>query len=240
VKFTNQGQIVISAGVEDCGSARWLLRVSVSDTGIGISPATQARMFSPFTQADASTSRLYGGTGLGLAIARQLAECMEGELTVDSQLGQGSTFTFTAKVNKVDPPETKSVSQPLSMERTENRRALVVDDNLINQKIVIHALRNLGVHADVASNGHQALELTAGRPYDIIFMDCQMPVLDGYETTKKLRARDGKRTPIIALTAHAMVGDKEKCLECGMDGYLSKPINLSALKTAVEAAIVPA
>ncbi|MGH8529700.1 MAG: CHASE domain-containing protein [Nevskiales bacterium] len=241
VKFTDHGEIVVSAMLERETETDVVVRIAVRDTGIGLSGEAQQRLFQPFTQADGSTSRKYGGTGLGLVISKQLTELMHGKLGVESLPGRGSTFWFTARLGKV-----VSGTQPgvgiVSAKATKSRRAsrkrwriLVVDDNAVNRKVARLQLEKLGLGADTANDGREALDILQRETYDLIFMDCQMPKLDGYDTTAEIRRRENgsRHTWIIALTAHAMRGDREQCLASGMDDYLAKPVNLDTLSAAL-------
>lgn len=243
IKFTQAGEVAIrvslvSESSEFPNTVR--LRFSVSDTGIGISTKWQRDLFHPFTQADASTTRRYGGTGLGLAISRQLAELMGGEIGVESQDGVGSTFWFTvllekqADGGKEDKPKSLSTALHDTTRRSHpmvnggQARILVVEDNSINQEVVLGMLTKMGCKADAVANGQEALDALSIMPYDLVLMDIQMPEMDGLEATRRIRD-PGSRVlnhgvPVIALTAHAMASDRDRCLQAGMNGYLSKPI----------------
>lgn len=243
IKFTERGEVKVHVSLADKNTDTALLSFAISDTGIGIPLEAQAGLFEAFSQADASTTREYGGTGLGLAISRQLSAMMGGEIGVESRPGEGSTFGFTALLKKASPdwskltcpmgaPQTGSVP----VETSFKGRILVAEDNPVNQEIARLALISLGCDVDVVSNGREALDalFSSESPYDLVFMDCQMPGMDGYEATKIIRereAREGKaaRISIIALTAHAMEGDRDKSLAAGMDDYLSKPFTLEQL-----------
>jgi CheY-like chemotaxis protein len=206
---------------------------------MGIAPETQKLLFQAFAQADSSTTRRFGGTGLGLAISRQLVERMGGKIGVESVLAKGSTFWFTLRLQK--SPSLQSVMdggrqvvdrRVLFVDgNPQKARVLVAEDNAINQRVALGQLKKLGFHADVVSNGIAVLEALKHGHYDIILMDCQMPDMDGYEATRRIRARDGDLSQpfIIALTAHAMQGDREKCLAAGMDDYVTKPVILETL-----------
>ena len=237
LKFTESGRVHISLDMEKQNAKEACLRFSVADTGIGISPEKQKAVFEKFTQADTSTTRKYGGTGLGLAISRQLVELMNGQIGMESQLGKGSTFWFRLTlplVNEImevassshDPQAVSAIESGLSA------RVLLVEDRQTNQKVAAHMLETLGCEVDLVVNGLEALEKLETKSYDLIFMDCQMPVYDGYETTAEIRRREGGQThtPIVAMTAHAMIGDRQKCLEAGMDDYLAKPVKKKALE----------
>jgi CheY-like chemotaxis protein len=197
----------------------------VRDTGIGISPEDQARLFSAFVQADSSAARQFGGTGLGLAISRHLVELMGGKIGVESARGRGSTFWF-----RLPGRPAGLATQPIPLPAVGSipgLRALVVEDNPINQQVVQAQLTALGIASDAVTDGLAALEVLTHQRFDVVLMDCQLPGLDGYETTRRLRSREkDRRTPVIAVTAHALRGEREKCLEAGMDGYLAKPFRL--------------
>ncbi|MES2424531.1 MAG: PAS domain S-box protein [Pseudomonadota bacterium] len=249
VKFTDHGEVSLSVGVEDSVAEGVQLRFTVRDTGIGISADGQQRLFQPFTQADGSTTRKYGGTGLGLAISRQLVELMGGQIGVHSVVGQGSVFWFTAGLGHsirshalptLESQPAGDDRQPVSArELTALRsqwRVLVAEDNPVNQRVARGQLARLGLTADVAGSGAQALAAHENQPYELILMDCQMPELDGYAATNAIRVREAAGSPptwIIAMTANAMVDDREKCLAAGMDDYVSKPVTLQALREAL-------
>ena len=232
LKFTEEGHIsVMVKATTDSDTPS--LYLAVEDTGIGIPKDKLDAIFDKFTQADASVTRKFGGTGLGLAITQQLVELMDGDIGVDSLEGQGSTFWFTiplAEVNDTDKlVNLYDEKSGLSNEALQtDLRLLAVDDHPVNQTFVRKLLKKLGFnHVDLAENVQEALNMIEKNTYDIVLMDCQMPELDGYQATTLLRQREeGTDThlPVIALTANAMMGDKEKCLKAGMDDYLSKPI----------------
>jgi CheY-like chemotaxis protein len=221
---------------------RVVLNFAVRDTGIGIEPAAQLRIFEAFSQADGSMTRKYGGTGLGLVISKRLIELMKGEIRVESEPGQGSTFSFQAEFEKQQAP-TVAVEQglaepeaPLTKKdaKKKNLRILLAEDNRVNQKVAVKLLENLGYTASLASNGLEVLAALRQQPYDIIFMDCQMPEMDGYQATQEIRKLGISPTPrVIAMTANALLGDRERCFEAGMDDYMSKPIRLDALSEMI-------
>jgi signal transduction histidine kinase/CheY-like chemotaxis protein len=254
LKFTQQGEVAVrvSAVEETCEQVR--LRFEVADTGIGIAPADQAHVFDTFAQADATTTREFSGTGLGLAIAKKLAEMMGGEIGVESRPGKGSTFWFTAWLNKADVSQ---MDDDLTIRMTGTRRAmdaghekradvvfdahlLLAEDNPVNQEVARNMLEDLGCRVEVVDNGRQAVEAVSRTRFDLILMDCQMPGMDGYEATALIRERerpvDNEKdsTPIIALTAHAMEGARERCLAAGMDDYLAKPFTQEQLTEVLE------
>ncbi|MBZ5552022.1 MAG: PAS domain S-box protein [Acidobacteriia bacterium] len=245
VKFTEQGKVTVRVANEAETPTHVTLRIEVEDTGIGIAPETQARLFKAFSQADSSTTRKYGGTGLGLAVSKQLVEMMEGQIGVKSSVGEGSTFWFTVRLEKQAHPAAATESgkehpaNPASEPRPLRKmRILVAEDNLLNQKVTMGQLRKLGYSADAVANGLEVQEAIRRIPYDAILMDCQMPEMDGYEATRQVRlheqSQQKKPLYIIAMTAHAMVGDREKCLSAGMDNYLSKPVRLEELRKMLE------
>ncbi|WP_372845309.1 ATP-binding protein [Pontiella sp.] len=233
VKFTQKGHVEIGVRCLDRSGHECTLAFRVSDTGIGIPQEAQEMIFQEFIQADGSYTREFGGTGLGLAISKKIVEQLGGRLTVRSTPGVGSEFNFNITLNmdvpqaEGDPVEVPPVNEQLGL------YVLVVEDNKLNQRVLVKILEKMGCRSDVAENGREALAmLKLARPpeqrpaYDIVLMDIQMPVLDGLKATAMIRAQEGSEThiPIIAITAHAMKGDREKFLEQGMDGYLSKPI----------------
>ncbi|MCR4305001.1 MAG: ATP-binding protein [Gallionella sp.] len=240
IKFTQHGEIHIHADLKEETDVDVLVEVSVKDSGIGISAEAMARLFQPFRQADASTTRKYGGTGLGLAISQTLVKLMGGEMSVESRAGHGARFAFALRLPKTAPAcelhgqtiaDTVPATLLLNSGKTgEKLRVLVVDDNEINRKLVRMLVEHLGGEADLAENGVQAVDACNQRTYDLILMDANMPVMDGVEATIRIRElENGKRhTPIIALTANAMSGDRERYLAAGMDEYLAKPINEKA------------
>jgi len=230
VKFTETGSVTLRVQAHDVTEDSALLRFEVEDTGIGIDPATQARLFRAFEQADSSTTRAYGGTGLGLAITRRLAEMMGGEVGVESQPGQGSRFWFTARLARqagaVAPPETDERQAEALLRRDHaGRSVLLVDDDPVNRLVVDSLLREAGLHVALANDGIEAVELVARQPVDVILMDMQMPRLDGPDATRRIRQIPHAATvPIVALTANAFEQDRERCLAAGMDDFITKPI----------------
>ncbi len=249
IKFTPRGEVKLHISVDRQTKEKASLFFRITDTGIGISPKTQARLFQAFTQADGSTTRRYGGTGLGLAICKQLVEKMHGDIGVESAAGAGSTFWFTVELPKqskgvarIAPQETKDVSLRGKVELGNDggpvwpQRILIAEDNAVNQRVATAQLKKLGYAADSVANGLEVLEALSRIPYDIILMDCQMPELDGYETTRQVRNKGGRQPYIIAMTASAMQGDRELCLATGMDHYISKPMRIADLKSALDEA----
>ena len=238
IKFTERGRVVLRVScVEAAGGAR-RVRVAIEDTGIGIAPQAQARVFEQFLQADGSTTRRFGGTGLGLAISRRLVEAMGGKLALVSEVGLGSTFSFELSLQGADaPPAVVSESPaPALPSIAAGLVVLVVDDIATNRTVAGHMLRRIGCTFDLVEGGRAALEALAVRRYDLVFMDCQMPEMDGYAATAEIRRREGSgpRTPIVAMTANAMAGDRGLCLEAGMDDYMTKPVQPAAILAMVE------
>lgn len=209
----------------------------IEDTGVGISDSAISKMFTPFTQADSSTRRKFGGTGLGLSICKKLVEQMKGHMGVESAVGKGSKFYFyiTLPIGNSES-QVSSVQHRNVIPQERKIRVLVADDNTINQQIAVKMLEKIGVYADVVGNGLEALKALAERPYDLVLMDCQMPEMDGYEATRQIRTSGqtaSSHIPIIAMTANAMKGDAEKCIEAGMNDYLTKPMTLEKLEERV-------
>lgn len=241
VKFTEKGEIDLRVEITKKRNKKVWLTFSVSDTGIGIPDEIRQRLFQPFYQGDSSTSRKYGGTGLGLAISKRLIETMGGTCSVESELGKGSKFSFILPLVECDEPvvQTKKDSLILngSLSQSADAKILLVEDNIINQQVALRILAKLGFNADIAASGFELLQRYQEKSYDLILMDCQMPDMDGYTATQKIREIEKKlrkHTPIIAVTAHALPGDKEKCLASGMDDYVAKPIDIQLLGSALE------
>ena len=236
LKFTANGSVAVIVDAVDRPPGQVNVRIAVRDTGIGLSAEQQTRLFEKFSQADSSTTRKYGGTGLGLAICKQLAEMMGGAVGVVSAPGTGSTFWAALPLKPVARPE--NAPTPEATEASPHRRwqgrVLVVEDNPINQKILHHLLKRRGLTVDTATNGRDAVAMVLKTRYSMVFMDCQMPEMDGYQATGEIRSHEGQcalpRTPIVAMTANAMAGDRELCLRAGMDDYLSKPLTVTELE----------
>jgi CheY-like chemotaxis protein len=260
IKFTEAGGIIIT--VEDQSSDRVTTRlhVAVKDTGVGIPEDKQAKIFEPFSQADGSMARKYGGTGLGLNICVRLVELMGGRVWLDSEVGKGSTFHFTIQLLPAKKPSTQSaplqankldevtITMPLEKpgnvnsppRELKNLRVLLAEDNVINQTIAVRVLQKRGCVVTVAANGQAALNAWRIQSFDVILMDIQMPGMDGLEVTAAIRKKEistGAHIPVIAMTAHALKGDKERCLAAGMDGYISKPIRTIELFAAIESVL---
>ncbi|MBT8042816.1 MAG: response regulator [Pontiella sp.] len=258
IKFTDAG--AVSVNVSLSGSRR--VRFQVRDTGIGIKPEQLAHIFEAFQQLDASTSRKYGGTGLGLAICKQLIELMGGEIGADSVVAQGSCFWFEIPVDLRWAQTEQAEDEVLTIDRIDQNddplkdtvdvlsssrqkiqslekqvRVLVVEDNLVNQTVAVRTLIRIGCTADAATDGAEALDKLDANEFDLVLMDVQMPVMDGIETTRVIRQRETglnrPRLPIIAMTAHAFSEDRERCIEGGMDDYITKPINVAELSSTI-------
>ena len=241
VKFTEKGGVSISVSSTRPEEGEHEIHFAVIDTGIGIPEDKMPRLFQSFSQIDASTARKYGGTGLGLAISKKLVEMMQGTMWVESEVGKGSVFHFTIRAEPVisGPIDTvKPATYPVSDHQGQldpSLSILVAEDNLVNQIVTKKMLNKLGYRADVAANGKEVLRALEARAYDVIFMDVQMPEMDGLEATKEIRRRWPEGPKIIAMTAIALKGDREKCLAAGMDGYISKPTRIEAIREALEA-----
>jgi PAS domain S-box-containing protein len=236
VKFTESGYVLIEVRSRPEPGGQEFFTISVHDTGIGIAQEKLSALFERFTQADSSTTRRFGGTGLGLAITRQLTVLMGGQIHVVSHPGEGSTFSCEIPLPLVDP-DLSQRQPPANQQRLiAGRRILVVEDNQVNQRVASRLLEKLGCRVDLAANGIEAIQMTSRFSYDLVFMDCQMPEMDGFEASRQIRARQrsGARLPIIAMTAYAMKGDRERCLLAGMDDYLPKPIQPEALRGMIE------
>ena len=244
VKFTKHGSIGIIANVDSQTGNRVTIGFQVKDTGIGISRDVQQNLFTPFTQADSSTTRRYGGTGLGLSICKELVHIMNGDIGVESETGQGSTFWFSCRFEvgkNSDLPLDNLRHTPTSTPIVEkmNLKLLVAEDNEVNRVVVKGLITKLGIEAEFATNGKEALEYYQAHhsELDVILMDCEMPEMDGYEATRHIREFEMfnqlPRKPIIAVTAHAVGESRELCLQAGMDEYITKPIRIDALREKI-------
>ena len=261
VKFTQQGEVGVQVSLVKQHAQDAVLKFVVSDTGPGISPADQHKLFHSFTQVDSSTTRKYGGTGLGLAICARLVKLMGGEIGVESQEGQGSEFWFTVKLkcqpdvlsedctSRVVPGTDRALpkrsdANSLSVSNAgsfvgSGLRCLLVEDNSVNRKVAERMLAKLGCTVLSVTNGQECLDILLASdesPFDFLLLDLQMPVLDGFETAARIRAEKNtaiRDIPIIALTAHAIKGDRERCLKAGMNDYISKPVKLAMLTAAL-------
>jgi CheY-like chemotaxis protein len=245
VKFTEKGEIVIRVRLESEDERNVTICFSVSDTGIGIPANRRDILFSPFTQVDGSTTRQYGGTGLGLAISKQLAKLMGGKIGLESEEGKGSTFWFTAVFEKQpagsglademfaeiageDAMERCAAAPAFSENCKRKIRILVAEDNPVNQKVAQAMLKKMGLWADMVANGQEAVKALQLIPYDLVLMDCQMPEMDGFKATRCIRQLGSKALnpsiPIIAMTAAAMQGDRDRCIQAGMSDFMAKPV----------------
>ena len=261
LKFTEQGEISVLVELDEEANDSVCLRFTVSDTGIGIPPDKQVKLFQPFMQADTSTTRKYGGTGLGLVICQKFVELMGGRIWLESEVGHGSQFRFTArfgmrttpmeKPTKLLPSELEGLRVLVVDDNPTNRRILtesdarplhilVAEDNSLNQLLAKRTLEKAGHSVTVANNGREAVAAVNRERFDLVLMDVQMPVMDGFQATTQIRQQElgsGRHQQIVAMTAHALKGDRERCLEAGMDGYVSKPIRNSELFSAIAAAV---
>jgi len=240
VKFTERGEVTLHVSLIEENSDGFRLRFAVRDDGIGMSPEVQNGLFQPFTQGDSSMARRFGGTGLGLSICKRLVELLGGEIGMESAEGQGSIFWFTIfarRASKTTPAKAELAVRPAAAHKSGCKRVLLVEDNAANQMVAVRLLKKLGYDVDVAANGLEAIDAVERSSYLAVLMDCQMPEMDGFEATRRLREREqgqDKRTPIIAMTANAMQGDREKCLDAGMDDYVAKPVRVEDIQAALE------
>lgn len=228
IKFTEKGKVSLHCKVVNESPDKQWICFEVEDTGIGMEKEFFSRMFTKFSQEDSSITRNYGGTGLGLNICKELIEMMSGAVTVDTEKGRGTKFTFILPFDrgteKDIPDETV---RPISRSSAEGIRVLLVEDNVLNQEVARLTLHHLKANVDVASDGEEAIDVLLRKEFDIVLMDLQMPKMDGYQTTRKIRKDLMLDLPIVALTANAIKGEREKCLECGMDDFISKPFEES-------------
>jgi CheY-like chemotaxis protein len=237
LKFTDQGTVRLALDVLDERSEHILLRISVVDTGIGIDYRHLDSIFGAFTQVDASSTRRHGGSGLGLAIVKELAELMGGEVQVRSRVGEGSHFWVDLVLQKLAEPAALAASAaPADDEPSVS--VLVAEDDLVNQMVIEEMLKLLGCEVDVVADGDAAWRAVAAQCYDMVFMDCHMPVMDGYEAARRIRRDEqrsgGRRTTIVALTADSLDSDRERCLAAGMDAFMTKPVSSSQLSATIE------
>ncbi|MEC4891378.1 MAG: PAS domain S-box protein, partial [Nitrospira sp.] len=246
VKFTEHGTIELRMDLVETCHDNTLLRFSVKDSGIGIPQEAQQQIFKAFQQADSSTTRKYGGTGLGLAIVNQLVELMDGVIGVESAPGEGALFWFVVRLaHSTGAPQTFDARPAPAIPRSDkaartarlSAKVLLAEDNAVNREVALGMLENLGCHVHAVETGRLALEALRREPFDLVLMDCQMPDMDGFEATREIRHREerlGTRIPIVALTAHALQGDRELCLVLGMDDYLSKPFTIDQLRNLLQ------
>jgi len=243
IKFTERGRVMVAVSLKQErteGSDSVVLQWRIQDTGIGMTPEQQARLFHAYAQADASTTRKFGGTGLGLMICHQLVHLMGGAITVESAIGRGSTFAYTTNllpaIHRDAPASSLGTDQRGVGEQVGPLRILVADDNEINQVVACKFLQKLGCHVEVARTGREAVEAITRTAYDVVLMDCEMPEMDGYEATREVRRREEgtpSHLPIMALTGHASDEDAQKCHQAGMDRVMTKPLTLPALRTSL-------
>ena len=262
IKFTDTGSIVVTAAPEETDGDRQIVRLSVADTGDGIAEHILPQLFTPFVQADSSTTRTHEGAGLGLSICKRIVELMGGWIGVGTDFGAGSTFWFcvpfevAATAPKLAAGEPRKAYDEAPTPRLDfeprrhgaepvhhrSERILIVEDNPVNQRLAIKQLERLGFNASAVSNGHEAVVAVTHAGFALVFMDCQMPGMDGYEATAEIRrreARDGGHVTIVAMTANALADDRIACQEAGMDDYLAKPVTLADLRTVIDRWIGP-
>lgn len=249
VKFTHKGEISILVEADELTAENAILHFTVCDTGIGIPADRLQAVFEPFVQADNSMTRKFGGTGLGLTITSRLVAMMEGRVWVESDEGKGSRFHFTVRFGRRSEQETgeqrlavRTAAHPARKEQSDCRslRILIAEDNPVNQLLAMRILQKVGHTTAMADNGQEAVEALAREPFDLLLMDVQMPVMNGFQATAKIREQEqgtGRHLPIVALTAHAMKGDRELCFEAGMDGFVAKPLQTEELFAAIAAVI---
>lgn len=238
IKFTDVGEVSLRASLVEAYAQSFIVRLEVQDTGIGISAEGRAKLFEQFAQADASTTRKYGGTGLGLAISRRLAELMDGRIGVDSEVGRGSTFWVHVRLQRASGAQRQLASlspQRIASASLAGVRVLLADDNNFNQQVGREMLEDVGVHVELASSGTEVLEALAREKFDLVFMDLQMPGMDGLTATRKIREIPAlKDLPVIAMTANAFAEDRQRCLDVGMNDFLTKPVQADRLYAVIE------
>lgn len=233
IKFTEEGEITVSVKKLDETADYYSLRFSIKDTGIGIAEDKLTTIFERFTQAEDSITRKFGGTGLGLSIVKQLAELQGAEIQVKSKEGRGSEFFFVINYKKANYTEAKK--EPLAEDNLGKLKILLCEDNVINQKLAKSVIHNFGFDVDIAENGEEGIALLSKNNYDLVLMDLQMPLKDGYETAQYIRTEMKSDIPIIAMTAHSFVGEQERCYSVGMDGYVPKPFKQLVLLETIKA-----
>ena len=237
VKFTDSGEVIMAVSGRKLEGNDYEVHFAIKDTGVGVPEGKICKLFQPFSQVEASTTRRYGGTGLGLAISKRLVEMIGGRIWAESELGKGSTFHFTilAAATTIKPASsrTNALQQQTDLKSNQSPalRILLAEDNPVNQKVALQMLRKIGYDADVAANGIEVLQALERQPYDVILMDIQMPEMDGLEAAKNIRERWHNGPKIVAITAYALEGDRDRCLNVGMDDYISKPIQLDELQS---------
>ncbi|TDX10605.1 GAF domain-containing protein [Flavobacterium sp. S87F.05.LMB.W.Kidney.N] len=237
LKFTNEGEVTVSVKKIEETEDNYTLKFSVKDTGIGIQKNKLTTIFERFTQGEESTTRTYGGTGLGLNIVKQLIELQNGEIKVKSELNRGSEFIFILSYKKAQVIEAPVKS--MSKNDLGNLKILLCEDNVLNQKLAKSVINNFGFDLDIAHNGEEGIELLSQKEYDLVLMDLQMPLKDGYQTTEYIRNEMNSSIPIIAMTAHSLVGEQERCYKVGMNAYVPKPFKQSVLLKAIKTVMNP-
>ncbi|MNP97100.1 Autoinducer 2 sensor kinase/phosphatase LuxQ [compost metagenome] len=237
LKFTNEGEVTVSVKKIEETEDSYSFKFSIKDTGIGIPKDKLETIFERFTQGEESTTRTFGGTGLGLNIVKQLVELQKGEVHVKSTLNRGSEFFFTLSYKKSDAEET--AIKTVSKNDLGNLKILLCEDNVLNQKLAKSVINNFGFDLDIAQNGEEGIELLSQKKYDLVLMDLQMPVKDGYQTTEYIRNEMNSTIPIIAMTAHSLVGEQERCYKVGMNAYVPKPFKQSVLLKAIKTVMTP-
>ncbi len=237
LKFTNEGEVTVSVKKIEETEDNYTLKFSVKDTGIGIQKDKLTTIFERFTQGEESTTRTYGGTGLGLNIVKQLIELQNGEIQVKSTPNRGSEFVFTLSYRKTN--QTETAPKPVTKNSLGHLKILLCEDNVLNQKLAKSVITNFGFDLDIASNGEEGIELLSKNKYDLVLMDLQMPVKDGYQTTEYIRSEMNSSIPIIAMTAHSLVGEQERCYKVGMNAYVPKPFKQAVLLKAIKTVMNP-
>jgi CheY-like chemotaxis protein len=242
IKFTEKGKVLIKVSVEEKLKNGVAVRVDINDNGIGIPKDKLASIFLSFSQASSSTTREYGGTGLGLSITKQLVELQNGKLWVESEFGEGSTFSFVLKYSIQDETSVKVVKKESVINIAENKlgdvKILLVEDHPINQMLAITVLEGWGFDVELAENGYEAVDNVRNNSYDVVLMDIHMPKMDGYKATQVIRQEIKSSIPIIAMTASAQIGDNEKCFDVGMNDYISKPFDPEVLLDKISNQII--
>ena len=237
LKFTNEGEVTVSVKKIEETEDSYSFKFSIKDTGIGIPKDKLETIFERFTQGEESTTRTFGGTGLGLNIVKQLVELQKGEVHVKSTLNRGSEFFFTLSYKKSNTEEI--VVKTVSKNDLGSLKILLCEDNVLNQKLAKSVINNFGFDLDIAQNGEEGIELLSQKEYDLILMDLQMPVKDGYQTTEYIRNEMNSNIPIIAMTAHSLVGEQERCYKVGMNAYVPKPFKQTVLLKAIKTVMSP-
>ncbi|WDF65328.1 GAF domain-containing hybrid sensor histidine kinase/response regulator [Flavobacterium sp. KACC 22763] len=237
LKFTNEGEVTVSVKKIEETEDSYTFKFSIKDTGIGIPKDKLETIFERFTQGEESTTRTFGGTGLGLNIVKQLVELQKGEVHVKSTLNRGSEFFFTLSYKKSDTEETEV--KTVSKNDLGHLKILLCEDNVLNQKLAKSVINNFGFDLDIAQNGEEGIELLSQKKYDLVLMDLQMPVKDGYQTTDYIRNEMNSNIPIIAMTAHSLVGEQERCYKVGMNAYVPKPFKQAVLLKAIKTVMTP-